>query len=231
MKKIYKIFLIILVFIFLSTFNPQEIGPYSKNKSNFFKIKKIEILNNNLVNKNKILKKISHLYKKNIFYIEKSKIIEPLKEIDFLEKIEVKKVYPNTIVLIVYETKPLAILFKENKKYFIDNLSNLINFEEKTFSNYLPNIIGEGAESHFINFYKNLNDNKFPINEIKNYYYFPVGRWDIKLTNDKLIKFPINKINKAIIQSIELFERKDLESYNIIDLRIHDKIIVEKKDD
>ena len=50
-------------------------------------------------------------------------------------------------------------------------------------------------------------------------------------SNSKLIKFPITKINKAIIQSVDLFERQDFESYNIIDLRMHDKVIVEKQDD
>tara|TARA_Y100000590_G_scaffold307133_1_gene346694 strand:+ start:4386 stop:5081 length:696 start_codon:yes stop_codon:yes gene_type:complete len=231
MKKIYKIFLFLLVFIFLSTFNPKETNLYSKNESNFFKIQKIEILNNNIVNKNEILDKISHLYKKNIFYIDKSKITEPLKEIDFLEKIEVKKVYPDTIVLIVHETRPLAILFRENQKYLIDNLSNLVNYDKKIIPNDLPSVVGDNSENNFVNFYNKLKDNNFPINKIKNYYYFPIGRWDIKLTNSKLIKFPITKINKAIIQSVDLFERQDFESYNIIDLRMHDKVIVEKQDD
>ena len=62
---------------------------------------------------------------------------------------------------------------------------------------------------------------------INNYYYFQIGRWDIELLNKKIIKFPSNKIESAIKKSVELLKREDFKDYNIIDLRIHGKIIVE----
>jgi len=49
----------------------------------------------------------------------------------------------------------------------------------------------------------------------------------LQLANDRLIKFPHNNIDDAIKKSIELLDRKDFENYNIIDLRIDGKIIVE----
>ena len=49
----------------------------------------------------------------------------------------------------------------------------------------------------------------------------------MQLTNTKIIKFPHNNIEEAIKKSIELLDRKDFEKYNIIDLRIDGKIIVE----
>jgi len=61
----------------------------------------------------------------------------------------------------------------------------------------------------------------------KFFYFFKIGRWDIQLTNDKIIKFPHNNIEDAVKKSIELLDRKDFENYNIIDLRIDGKIIVE----
>ena len=45
--------------------------------------------------------------------------------------------------------------------------------------------------------------------------------------NNKIIKFPHNNTNDIIKKSIELLDRKDFENYNIIDLRIDGKIIVE----
>ena len=62
---------------------------------------------------------------------------------------------------------------------------------------------------------------------MKKFYFFQIGRWDIQLTNDKIIKFPHSKIEDAVKKSIELLDRKDFENYNIIDLRIDGKIIVE----
>ena len=45
--------------------------------------------------------------------------------------------------------------------------------------------------------------------------------------NDKIIKLPNDKVLKAIKKSVELLERDDFKNYNIIDLRIHGKIVVE----
>ena len=90
-----------------------------------------------------------------------------------------------------------------------------------------PNVFGEGAEQDFINFYNQLENNNFPKHRVKNFYYFKIGRWDLQLLNDQIIKFPASKITGAIQQSVELLARKDFENYNVIDLRIHGKIVVE----
>ena len=73
MIKVYKIFLLILVLILLSTFNPNKFEISYKTKDNFFKIEKIIILNNSLVKKDIILKRLDQLYGKNIFLIKRKK--------------------------------------------------------------------------------------------------------------------------------------------------------------
>jgi len=59
------------------------------------------------------------------------------------------------------------------------------------------------------------------------FYYFQIGRWDILFFKNKIIKFPHNNIDEAIIKAIELLNREDFKKYNIIDLRVDGKIIVE----
>ena len=227
MKKLYRIILLLAAFIFLTTYNPNEFNAFPKKKNLFFKIQNIEIINNHLIRKNEIVERLAHIYEKNILFIERNDVERPLKSIDFLEKIEVKKTYPNTITIKVYETKPIAILFKKNHKYLLDSSSNLITFSENMLIDDFPSVFGEGAEQHFINFYNQLENNNFPNQKIKNFYYFQIGRWDLKLLNDLIIKFPASKIIEAIQQSVELLTRKDFENYNVIDLRIHGKIVVE----
>ena len=159
--------------------------------------------------------------------IKGSDIEKPLKVVDFLEKIEVKKKYPNTIIVKIFETKPVAILFKSEGKYFLDSSANLISFRDDINFNQLPNIFGKGAEKNFIHFLKKLEKNNFPNKKIKNFFYFQIGRWDLQLINNKIIKFPDNNIDNIIKKSIELLEREDFKNYNIIDLRVDGKIIVE----
>jgi len=227
MKKIYRIILILGTFIFVSTYNPNKLNLNPEKKKVFLKIKKIEIINTSLIQESEIIEKLDHIYNKNILTIRREEIEEPLNQINFLEEIEVKKKYPNTIIIKVYETQPIAIIFKDKIKYLFDNSSNLISFNKtKNFEN-LPSIFGEGAENNFLNFFNQLENNNFPKEKIKSYYYHKIGRWDLELFDNKIIKFPHDKISETIQKSIEILNREDFQNYNVIDLRIHGKIIVE----
>ena len=227
MKKLYRIVLLIIVLIFLSTYSPSGFNLILQKNNTFLKIQKIEIVNNSLIKDSEIKEKLSKIYNKNIFLIKRKDIEDPLKEINFLKKIDVKKKYPNTIIVKIFETKPVAILYKNKAKYLLDSSSNLILFEDNINFNQLPSIFGEGAENHFIYFFSKLENNNFPIKDVKKFYFFQIERWDLELANDKIIKFPRDNIESTIKKSIELLDRKDFENYNIIDLRIDGKIIVE----
>ena len=227
MKKLYRIVILLVVLTFLTTYSPKEFRVFSQKNNFFFEIQNIEVVNNHLIKESEIVEKLIQIYKKNILFIKRNDIEKPLKSIDFLDKIEVKKKYPNTIIIKIYETKPVAILFKKNDKYLLDSSSNLIPFNENMLIDSFPSVFGEGAELEFINFFNQLENNNFPKKRIKNFYYFQIGRWDLQLLNDQIIKFPPNKTTEAIQQSVELLTRKDFKNYNIVDLRIHGKIVVE----
>ena len=128
MNKFYRITVLLLLLIFLSTFNPREINFFSKKESQLFNIQNIEIYNNLLISKTEVIDKLNNIKKKNIFLVKEKDIEYPLKEINFLKKIEVKKKYPNTIIIKIFETKPVAIIFKNKVKYLLDSSSNLISY-------------------------------------------------------------------------------------------------------
>ena len=227
MKKFYKIFLLIISLIFLTTYNPNKFEENLEQKNNFFRIKKIIILNNSLVKKENVILKLKPLYAKNIIFIKRKDIEELLENINFLKKIEVKKKYPETIIVKIFETKPIGILFKDKKEYLLDSSSNLIKIENKNNFGKLPDIIGNDSENNIIDFLDQLKKNKFPINNIKKFSYFNIGRWDVGLLDNRTVKFPYNIDSKIIKKTIELLSRKDFQNYKIIDLRIDGKIIVE----
>ena len=226
MKKFYKFFLLFLLLIILSTFNPKDLN-LDKSNNKILKILNIQIEGNNLISKNEIKKRLKKVYQKNIFLIKKNYIEEPLKKIDFLDKIEVKRKFPNSIIIKIFETKPIAILFKDKSKFYIDNKSNLIRYKEGLSKEILPSIFGSESEKEFISFFNLVKKYSFPQEEIKNFYFFKVGRWDIELKNKKTIKFPEKNVNEAIIKSIEILNNENFKNYKIIDLRVDDKIIVE----
>jgi cell division protein FtsQ len=227
MIKIYKIILLIIIFIFLSTYNSKKQDLSENSKNNYFKIENIKIENNLLTSKKNILSSLKIVYGKNIFLIKKKDITESLKNINFLKRVEVKKKYPDTIIVKVIETKPIAYLYKNKIKYLLDDSSNLITYSQNFNFYNLPNIFGEKAEMHFTAFFNQLKKNNFNVKNIINYYYFQIGRWDIELNNKQMIKLPYNNVDKAIKQSSKLLMREDFKNYNIIDLRVDGKIIVE----
>ena len=227
MKKLYKIFLSLVILIFLTSYNPNKSDLILEKNNNFLKIKEIKIINNVLIEESEIKNKLEEIYKKNIFLLDKKDIEEPLKSINYFKKVEVKKKYPNTIIIKIFETEPVAVFYKNKAKYLLDSSSNLIIFENNMNFDKLPSIVGEGAKDHFMYFYNQLKKNNFPVENIKSFYYFQIGRWDLKLLDNKILKFPNENTEGAIKQSIELLDRKDFKNYNIIDLRVNNKIIVE----
>tara|TARA_B100000686_G_C16632977_1_gene885758 strand:+ start:191 stop:877 length:687 start_codon:yes stop_codon:yes gene_type:complete len=228
MNKFSRIFLLLIAFIFLSTYTPNKLNLISEKKNKFFEIKNIIIENNLLLKKDLLAEKLNPIYYENIFFLKRKDVENLLKDIDFLKEIEVKKKYPNTLIVKIFETKPLAILFKDKTRFLLDTSSNLIFLEDNMNFDQLPSVFGDDAENNFLHFFHQLQNNNFPIFDVKNFYYFQIGRWDIQLSNNKIIKFPHNNTKEAIKESIELLNREDFKNYKIIDLRVGGKIIVEQ---
>jgi len=227
MKNYYNIALLLVIFTFLTTYTPSEIEFSTSKKKSYFNIKNILILNTNRIDKNDVESRLSNIYGKNIFFVKIKDIYEPLKYIYFFDNIEVKKKYPDTLVLKINETEPTSFFLKDNQKFLIDTKANLIPAGKSHLDKNYPHIFGLDAEKNFLNISRLLKESKFPVKKIKNYYYFQIGRWDLELENNTLIKLPYEKTKHAIIKSIELLKLDDFKTYNVIDLRINDRIIVE----
>ena len=227
MRKFYSILLLLTVFIFLTTYNPSEIEFFSNKNNSIFNIKNIKIVNNNRISKSDIELKLSKVYGKNIFFIKNKDIEQVIKNTYFLGAIEVKKKYPNTLIIKIFETEPIAILFKNNTYFLLDSGSNLIPTDKNSIKSYnYPLIFGKNSEKYFLDFLNLLKESDFPLKKIKNYYYFQIGRWDLQLEDNLLIKLPSDKIKSAVKKSIELLNQEGLKNYEVIDLRINDRIIV-----
>ena len=84
-----------------------------------------------------------------------------------------------------------------------------------------------GKYKNFNIFYNDLEKNNFKINEIKTFYYFDIGRWDIVLKNEKVIKFP-EKNYLDLLPNINLMlDDNNFSKYIIFDFRIKDQLILQ----
>jgi cell division protein FtsQ len=164
------------------------------------------------------------LYDKNLFFLNNKTIQEKLKNEDFIESFSTKKIYPNTLKLMIKEKKPIAILQNKKKKLYISDKGNLINFINIEAYNDLPVVFGNGRE--FYSLYKNIQNIKFPLEMIKSFYSFESGRWDLIMHDNKVIKLPI----KNYLLSLENFmlskANSNFNDYKIFDYRIKEQIIL-----
>ena len=148
MKK--KLFVGLIIFIFLSTYK-------FKNDYNFlkvFNIKKIEIKNNLILESNVIRKDLNFLYQKNMFSLNEEEIKEKIKKNNFIESFEIKKIYPNSIRIKIFEKKPIAILHDKKEKFFYTDKGDIIKFSNIEKFENLPTIFSNKESFNF--FYKQL---------------------------------------------------------------------------
>ena len=110
MKK--SLFGLIILFILLTTYNPKFNFIINSN----LYIQKIKVENNSIIEADEIKKKLSFVYKENLFFLNIKDIEENLKSETFIESFSIKKIYPNTLKLIIVEKKPIAVLQNKKKK-------------------------------------------------------------------------------------------------------------------
>ncbi len=81
-----------------------------------FNLKKIEIENNFILKERDIRILLSSIYGKNLIFLKNSQIEETLMQNSLIESFKIKKKYPNTLKIQIFEKKPVAILFDKKKK-------------------------------------------------------------------------------------------------------------------
>jgi len=220
-KKI-KIFFYFFLFIFLST----QITKKQKIV-NFFDIKIKDIQVNGLSNENNIevLNSLKSLLFKNIFFVNKQSFVDILNQNNLIGSFDIKKFYPNKILVEIKKTNFLAITNKNENKYYIGSNGKLISVKNNNIEEKLPFVFSKSNYENFVNLKNIIDQSNFSFDEIESFYYFPSNRWDFKTKNGLLIKLP----EKKILESLQIFHKiKDSEKFKnskVIDLRMHKKII------
>ena len=217
MKK--RTVIITILFILLSTITPQQKITVSK-----FNIKEIIVENNILLEERDIKESLIKIYDKNLIFLDNKEIETALMQNSFIEGFNIKKKYPNILKIKIFEKKPIAILFKKKKKFYLSGKNDLIEF--RVFKKYkdLPYVIGNKEE--FGIFYNNLKKINFPTNLIAKYTLYELNRWDLETVNKKTIKLPSKNYTTYLKSYLKMQNKNDFQKYKIFDFRIKDQLIL-----
>ena len=221
MKSSLKLYFLIFIFFIFSTYNTR----YSiENSSILFPIKEVVIENNFVMNSMRLKSDFNFLINESLFFLNKEKILSTVNKNDFISGIQLKKKYPNTLKIKIIEKIPVATQIINKKKFYITKDNEKIKFINIKIYEDLPSIFGK--YKNFDIFYNNLKKNYFKINKIKAFYYFDIGRWDIVLKNEKVIKLPNNYID--LLPKINLMlNDSNFFKHKIFDFRIKNQLILQ----
>ncbi len=217
MKKRLIIALLLLISLSTITLKPGKI--ISK-----FNINNIIIENNFLLSEKDIKKLLSPIYEKNLLLLSNKEIEKIMIQNNLVESFKIKKKYPNTLKIQIFEKKPIAILFYKKKKFFVSEKLELFDFSELPNNSNLPYVFG--SKENFKELYYNLNKINFPLGLIKKYTFYKTYRWDIETINSKVIKLPPKNYTKNLENYLLLKNKKEFKNYNIFDYRIKNQLIL-----
>ena len=187
-------------------------------------IEKIIVENNSVLNELEIKKDLNFLYNSNLFLLKNEIIKDKLKKNSFIEGLEIKKVYPNTIKIKVFEKEPVFILLDKKKKYYYTKNNKVISYTNIEKFKNLPYVFGD--EKNFKELFINLKKLKFPIDIIKSFQLYESKRWDLITYDNKTIKLPIKNYEESLKNFIYFKKKDNFKNFKIFDYRINDQLIL-----
>tara|TARA_B100000963_G_scaffold7662_1_gene6053 strand:+ start:15728 stop:16384 length:657 start_codon:yes stop_codon:yes gene_type:complete len=217
MKKRTIIAFVLLLLLTTITFRQKIFYPK-------FEIKEIIVENNLIIKEKEIKKLILSIYTKNLLLLKNSDIEKELMKNSFVDSFVIKKKYPDKLIIKIYEKRPIAIIVKKKKRYYLSEKIDLIEFKNfRKFQN-LPYIFGD--EKEFEVLYKNLNKINFPLKLIKKYSLYETNRWDLETYDNKVIKLPSKGYSKSLENYLSLLDKKNFEKFKLFDYRINNQLIL-----
>ena len=215
-----SLFGLIILFIFLTTYTPKFDFTISSN----FSIQKIEIEGNSILDSDEIIQKLNFLYRENLFFLNLKDVEKNLKNETFIESFSLKKIYLNTLKIIIVEKEPIAVLQNKKKKFYISTKGDLIDYQYYERYIDLPTVFGNGK--FFYSLYQDLQNIQFPLETIKSFYFFESGRWDLVMYDDKIIKLPVKDYLVSLKNYMKSKINSNFNNYKIFDYRIKDQLIL-----
>ena len=212
-KKI-KIYFYLFLFLLFSTFYNTNLTMYFNSK---FKVINIENLNDNMK-----IYELNYLLNNNIFNIDKKFLYYKLKNNPILGSYEIKKIYPDTIRILLTKSNPIAKIDQNKKTVYLGDNGKI--FKQTQINDQIPEIVGEINLEYINRIIKIINNSSFKLNKIKVIKIYPSNRFDLIFDNSDIIKFPHN-VDQEFIEDAFIFYKNNNIYSKLIDLRLKNKII------
>ena len=217
MKKRFVIALFLI--ILLTTINSPQSFVISK-----FNLKTIVIENNLLLKDKDVKSLLIPFYNKNLIFLDNKEVKTALLQNSFIKSFNIKKKYPNTLKIEIFEKKPIAVLFNKKNKFYLSEKIDLIEFKNLPNYQQLPYVLGN--KNDFKILYNNLKKINFPLDVVKKYVLYETNRWDLETINNRIIKLPSKNYVKSLENFLNIKSQNDFEKFELFDYRINNQLIL-----
>ena len=215
----YRWFILLCFLFALTTFN--------LNNSNFFnlffKVENVQYNKTLFVEESLKSEAMDLLINKNLFLLDKKKIIDLFYQSPWVQKVEFKKKFPNQLYVNITEYFPVAYFKEKNKLYLVNSnyksspVSGDINTED------IIKLDNVREMSKFEIFLKELSKYENFLPTIKEIHYIYENRWDIILKDGSLVKLGSYNIEEQVENLQLILKNKQIR---IVDMRIANQIII-----
>jgi len=149
-------------------------------------------------------------------------------QLPWIDKVSVRKIYPDAIEISITEKKPLAIWQHGRELSLIGaDGQRIVPFRHERYAT-LPLFIGEGANELASEFSAEIAKTPGLASRVKAYIRIADRRWDLRLENGVTIKLPEHGEEAAIQEIAALDDEQGILSRDLaaVDLRVEDRIVV-----
>ncbi len=144
-----------------------------------------------------------------------------------IENVSVRKAFPDTVVVDVVESDPIAIWKSDGKINLISRSGRVVGVATADYS-ILPQVVGANANTNAAEFLSVMH--RYPMLASLAQAYVRVGdrRWDIRLRNGMKILLPEKNWQAALAELYDLQARQEILDREIlqIDMRLADRLVV-----
>ena len=215
-----KLYIYLIILFLISSINTKHLY----NLKDYLKIIDIKVVGLKESQNQKIKKDLIETKNKDI-YQNQSLIKKLINKNSLVHDFNVRKIYPNKLLIQLKETEFIAkalvnnkfLIFGSNKKYIDSYLVENVN---------LPTIFGKFDKDSFIELFTELNNKNFDLKKIESFFYFPSGRWDIRFNNGLLLKLSDKKWKISLDIAKSLINDSKQDNLKVIDLRTNDKVFL-----
>ena len=219
-----KIFFLVFLLVFFSSINNKL---FLEKKDSILNINEIRINGLNNEEKIKLTQEFKSILFENILLTNQKNFTNILNKNNLIQSFNVKKKYPNSILIDIKKANFLAITNVNNKKYLVGSNGKLIDYHSiNNHEKKLPFIFGKVDYSDFIYFKKIVDKSEFNYENITSLYHFPNNRWDVKTKNGILIKLPEENFFNALNFANKVIYNNKFNANKVIDLRISNHMII-----